>query len=105
MANLRRRHDSRALARLLGLTLSVLGLLPCGCDNRIARGKELYEVSCGACHQADGKGKYGVASPLAASSWVVESEGRLVRIALHGVRGDIEVNGTVYNLEMPGFSN
>ena len=37
---------------------------------------------------------------LVQSPWVLGPEGRLVRIVLHGVRGPIEVNGRVYNLEM-----
>ena len=31
------------------------------------------------------------------------SEGRLVRIVLHGLGGPIELGGVVYNLEMPAF--
>jgi mono/diheme cytochrome c family protein len=69
------------------------------------RGKTLYDVSCAACHQPDGAGKEGVALSLVDSSWVQGPEGRLVRIALHGVRGPIEVHGKSYNLEMPGFQN
>ncbi|MDA2938949.1 cytochrome c [Acidobacteria bacterium AH-259-A15] len=71
----------------------------------ISRGKKLYEVSCGSCHRASGSGAEGVASPLAGSPWVEGSAQRLVRIALHGVRGPIEVNGRTFNLEMPGFQN
>ena len=67
------------------------------------RGRVLYEVSCGACHQADGEGKEGVASPLAGSEWVTGSERRLLRIALDGVRGPIEVKGRRYQLEMPAL--
>ena len=67
------------------------------------RGKTLYEVSCGACHQVDGEGKEGVASPLAGSEWVTGSEKRLLRIALDGVRGPIEVKGRRYQLEMPAL--
>ena len=67
------------------------------------RGRVLYEVSCGACHQADGEGKEGVASPLAGSEWVTGSERRLLRIALDGVRGPIEVKGKRYQLEMPAL--
>ncbi len=67
------------------------------------RGRALYEVSCGACHQPDGGGKEGVASPLAGSEWVTGSEGRLLRIALDGVRGPIEVKGRRYQLEMPAL--
>ena len=67
------------------------------------RGRVLYEVSCGACHQADGEGKEGVASPLAGSEWVTGSERRLLRISLDGVRGPIEVKGKRYQLEMPAL--
>ena len=67
------------------------------------RGRVLYEVSCGACHQADGEGKEGVASPLAGSEWVTGSERRLLRISLDGVRGPIEVKGRRYQLEMPAL--
>ena len=67
------------------------------------RGRVLYEVSCGACHQADGEGKEGVASPLAGSEWVTGSERTLLRISLDGVRGPIEVKGKRYQLEMPAL--
>jgi mono/diheme cytochrome c family protein len=67
------------------------------------RGRTLYEVSCGACHQVDGEGKEGVSSPLAGSEWVTGSEGRLLRIALDGVRGPIMVRGRRYQLEMPAL--
>ena len=67
------------------------------------QGRALYEVSCGACHQVNGEGKEGVASPLAGSEWVTGSEGRLVRIALDGIRGPIMVKGKRYQLEMPAL--
>ena len=74
-------------------------------DPVVSRGKQLYEVSCGSCHRTSGVGADGVAAPLAGSPWVEGAEQRLVRIALHGVRGPIEVNGRTFNLEMPGFKN
>lgn len=91
-------------------------LLCIGCDKEppppdpsYVRGQELYENSCAACHQAGGWGEEGVAPPLVRSPWVLGPEGRMVRIVLHGVRGPIEVNGHVYNLEMEfpqfGFSD
>ena len=70
---------------------------------RGATGKSLYEVSCGACHGLGGEGRDGVGPPLAGSEWVRGSQQILARIALHGVRGPIEVNGTEYNLEMPAL--
>ena len=74
-------------------------------DAAIARGKQLYEVSCGSCHRPTGSGAKGIAAPLAGSPWVKDSVERLVRISLQGVRGPIEVNGRTFNLEMPGFQN
>ena len=78
-------------------------------DPSYLRGQKLYDDSCAACHQTSGWGAEGVAPMLVQSPWVLGSEGRLVRIALYGVRGPIEVNGHVYNLEMEfpqfGFSD
>jgi mono/diheme cytochrome c family protein len=44
----------------------------------------------------------GLAPPLRDSEWVTGPADRLVRIALHGVRGPIEVAGQAWALEMPG---
>jgi mono/diheme cytochrome c family protein len=81
------------------------GRAPPSSEEILARGKELYDVSCGACHGFDGRGREGVGSPLAGSEWVLGPPGRLIRIALHGVRGPIEVRGVRYNLEMPAMGH
>jgi mono/diheme cytochrome c family protein len=93
-----------------GLALLWIPASLCGCeggadppDPVAERGKKLFEVTCAGCHQATGAGKEGVGMPLAGSPWVEGPEARLARIALHGVRGPIEVSGRVYNLEMPAF--
>jgi mono/diheme cytochrome c family protein len=83
--------------------VSIAGCSSMPTGGTAGRGRVLYEVSCGACHQADGEGKEGVASPLAGSEWVTGSERRLLRIALDGVRGPIEVKGRRYQLEMPAL--
>jgi len=62
----------------------------------IAAGKVLYEQVCAGCHGLSGEGLTTLAPPLANSDWVLGSENRLVRIALHGVAGPIHVNGTKY---------
>jgi mono/diheme cytochrome c family protein/glucose/arabinose dehydrogenase len=67
------------------------------------RGKELYTVVCGACHQPHGNGQEGLAPPLRESEWALGSEQRLIRIALHGVRDDITVKGSKYTLNMPAL--
>ena len=70
---------------------------------QIAKGKALYLVSCSACHQPNGQGLQGIAPPLAETRWPSESEDRLARIVLHGLRGPINVAGKKYNLEMPAM--
>ena len=67
------------------------------------KGKALYLVSCSACHQPNGQGSEGIAPPLAGTRWPNESEDRLVRIVLQGLRGPITVMGKEYNLEMPAM--
>ena len=68
-----------------------------------AKGEALYLVSCAACHQANGQGLEGIAPPLAGTRWASESEERLARIVLHGLRGSITVADKEYNLEMPAM--
>ena len=67
------------------------------------KGKALYLVSCSACHQPNGQGSEGIAPPLAGTRWPNESEDRLARIVLHGLRGPITVADKKYNLEMPAM--
>ena len=69
---------------------------------RVQQGEVLFRGACAACHQLDGLGQGGLAPPLRDSEWVTGPTGRLIRIALHGVNGPIEVDGTVWSLEMPG---
>lgn len=65
-----------------------------------AEGKELYAITCGACHMPHGLGQEGLAPPLANSEWVTGSPERLARIALQGLRGPITVLGKQYSMEM-----
>lgn len=67
-------------------------------------GAQVYAANCVACHQANGGGLDGVFPPLAGSRWVLGSSERLVQIMLYGIRGPIEVRGTVYNGVMPAFA-
>ena len=57
------------------------------------KGREQYAVSCGACHQADGKGLANMAPTLAKSDWVTGDAKRLIGVAVHGLMGPIKVNG------------
>jgi mono/diheme cytochrome c family protein len=67
------------------------------------QGRELYSISCGACHQPHGNGQEGLAPPLAGSEWVLGSEERIIRIALHGLMGPITVKDKKWDMIMPGL--
>ena len=66
-------------------------------------GKRLYIQNCVACHQLSGMGLAPVFPPLVKTDWVVGSEQRPIRVLLHGLAGEIEVNGVTYNGVMPAF--
>jgi mono/diheme cytochrome c family protein len=64
-------------------------------------GKTAFQSYCAACHVANIPGSPAEAPPLDASPWVSGPEDRLIKIALQGIHGPIEVNGKIYNQEMP----
>ena len=68
---------------------------------RFELGRALYLTTCSVCHKPNGNGEEGLAPPLRDSEWTVGSENRLIRLALHGVRGPIAVKGKQYDLDMP----
>jgi mono/diheme cytochrome c family protein len=68
------------------------------------RGQETYLLVCAACHQPHGNGQEGLAPPLREAEWPQGSEQRLIRIVLHGVRDELTVKGTKWNLNMPAFA-
>ncbi|AHG93167.1 cytochrome c subunit of cbb3 type cytochrome oxidase (plasmid) [Gemmatirosa kalamazoonensis] len=66
-------------------------------------GKKIFGATCAACHQATGEGVPEKYPPLAGSEWVTGDEGRLVRVILHGLQGDVEVEGETFNGAMPAW--
>ncbi len=73
-----------------------------GFDPMVA-GKRFYSKNCVVCHQADGSGVAGQFPPLKGSDWVQGPEERLAKILLHGMSGEVRVNGNTYNGNMPAF--
>jgi mono/diheme cytochrome c family protein len=57
------------------------------------------EAHCVTCHQANGQGLDPAFPALVGTPWVTGSEERMIKIALHGIHGKIEVNGKVYDPE------
>ncbi|WP_375446049.1 PVC-type heme-binding CxxCH protein [uncultured Fibrella sp.] len=67
-------------------------------------GREIYnrEGYCSTCHQPDGRGLDASGfPPLIGTKWVSGNEERLIKIALKGVMGPIEVNGKTYPGQVP----
>jgi mono/diheme cytochrome c family protein len=70
----------------------------------VALGKKEFENICITCHQATGLGMPGVYPPLAGSEWVNGAPERVIRIVLYGLKGDVHVEGHVFNAAaMPVF--
>jgi mono/diheme cytochrome c family protein/glucose/arabinose dehydrogenase len=64
------------------------------------RGRLLFG-NCVGCHQASGAGMPPVYPPLRDSPFVTGDPARLVRILLHGLEGEVEVDGVTYRGVMP----
>lgn len=68
------------------------------------RGKEIYgrDGYCATCHQPDGGGLTASGFPaLVGTQWVMGNEERLIKIALNGIYGPIEVNGNKFGGQVP----
>ncbi|MEL7532253.1 MAG: PVC-type heme-binding CxxCH protein [Bacteroidota bacterium] len=68
------------------------------------KGKEIYSRDgyCETCHQANGAGlSASQFPPLAGTKWVLGDKERLIKIALNGLIGPIEVKGKSYPGQVP----
>ena len=66
-------------------------------------GNVLYSQYCSSCHGSDAGGIAGAFPPLVDSKWVTGEKDLPIRILLHGLSGEIEVNGRTYRGAMPSF--
>ena len=71
---------------------------------QVADGKKVYEITCMACHQADGKGLPGAFPPLAGSDYLLKDKDRAVGVVVNGLQGEVVVNDTKYNSVMPAMT-
>jgi mono/diheme cytochrome c family protein len=67
----------------------------------VAAGQKLYNIHCGACHLADGKGDGTRFPPLVGSEWVMGDKKELIKIVLEGKQGAITVKGEEFLGVMP----
>ncbi len=68
---------------------------------RIERGANVYTANCVACHQANGEGIPAAFPPLAKSDYLNADKVRTIKTVLHGLNGEITVNGNLFNSVMP----
>lgn len=69
----------------------------------IERGKEVYTAQCMTCHMEQGEGIESVYPPLAKSDYLMADKKRSIDQVLHGLTGEVKVNGKTYDGTMTGF--
>ena len=88
--------------RPAGAALAEDVALPAAPD-QLARGRQVYELLCQACHMPDGRGMGTALPPLAGADYLLADRTRAIGVVLHGLSGPITVNGLGYNAAMPAL--
>jgi mono/diheme cytochrome c family protein len=70
---------------------------------KIEQGRHLFMSICAACHQPTGRGLPNVFPPLAGSDFLNADKSRAIQTVLFGRQGEVVVNGTKFNNNMPSF--
>jgi len=86
---------------LMGFFLSMSVESGIAQDSVSPDGEALYMSRCASCHLSNGKGISGVFPPLNEVDWVIGDKGRLIRIVLDGIVGELQVGDMVYTGAMP----
>ncbi len=74
-------------------------------QNETHPGEIQYKRHCLSCHQKNAGGIPGMYPPLAKNKVVSGDKEPLINIVLHGLSGEIEVNGETYNGVMASYKN
>ena len=94
---------------LFAVSFSVISFVSVGQKQKfdlkssIARGQEIYIAQCMSCHLEKGEGIEDVYPPLAKSDYMMADKQRSIDNVIHGLSGEIVVNGKTYNTEMTAF--
>lgn len=67
----------------------------------IERGKEVYTAYCQACHMDEGQGLEGAFPPVSKSDYLMADKKRSIDQVIYGAKGEMKVNGKIYDAEMP----
>jgi len=73
-------------------------------SEREERGKNVFTTNCVACHQANGEGIPAAFPPLAASDYLNADKARAIKTVIHGLTGEVTVNGLKFNSVMPAMA-
>ena len=65
-------------------------------------GERAYTAYCESCHGVEGEGFKGIIPPLAGADYLDKHLNELPCLIVNGVRGEMTVNGIVYNQPMAG---
>lgn len=65
-------------------------------------GQKIYVKHCQNCHGANGEGLGKLYPPLTDAQFLNENRNKLACIVKNGMSGEIKVNNTLYNQQMPG---
>jgi nitrite reductase (NO-forming) len=68
---------------------------------KITIGKQIFGTTCFACHQSEGQGIPNSFPPLAKSDYLNADSKRAIKTILHGLTGEVIVNGKKFNSVMP----
>jgi mono/diheme cytochrome c family protein len=68
-------------------------------------GKIMYKRYCENCHLEDGLGLGELMPPLTGSDYLRDRQDELPCMILNGMKGEIMVNGVMFNEEMPPSEN
>ncbi|WP_116105510.1 c-type cytochrome [Lewinella sp. IMCC34191] len=90
----------RTLMVFAVLWFTLLALAACGKTEHL-QGKNLYLEHCANCHFDEGQGLRQLMPPLAGADYLRDYPEQVVRGIRQGMNGPMEVNGVVYNAEMP----
>ncbi len=67
----------------------------------VSEGRKLYSLHCANCHQVNGEGLASLYPPVKNSDFLMKDMDKSICYVKNGLKGEINVNGIVFNQEMP----